>query len=71
MSPHSFAGPDRGTGDAEEIRVHRVTGEDCPNPRCQYENQHVVVEWVGGDYDKRNSWISFDGSAVVDLRKTE
>jgi hypothetical protein len=51
--------------DADDIRVHRVTGESCPNPRCKYDDVHIVVEWDGDNYDRQNAWISFKASGVV------
>lgn len=71
MSPESFAGNGSGIDDADDITVHRVTGESCPHDRCKYEDEHIVVEWDGNEYDENNSWIAFKASGVVNLDETE
>lgn len=67
MRHYSYAGPERGSGNPEDIRVVRVNGDDCPNERCERSEPHLVIMWSGNEYSKNHSWISATTEYTINL----
>lgn len=64
----SFAGPHRGQRDQnpEEINICRADTRDKPESTDE-GGEYLVIQWHGGVYLRRNSWIMAEQGDVVDL----
>jgi len=70
MARYSFAGRSRGTDDPQNIRVMAVNAKaDCPIERFKGDmsEPHTIIMWSGGEYSKRNTWISATDEYLIDI----
>lgn len=65
---YSFAGPEKGTVNPDEIEVYNIS--ECENERAKLvatTQASTIIQWDGSEYSRRLTWIMADEDSILDL----
>lgn len=67
----SFAGPEKGQRDQNPDKIEVISVETRDRPDTEAEDgDYTVIQWDGGAYSRKNTWIMAEDSTVLGLEET-